>query len=86
MELTGNYDDIVSKLDSSKPGGDNSSPVTTDLSTLLDAVVQLSGGIQRMLGRELPARREEQYDTHSLPLARRKILSSDDAGFDTLFM
>lgn len=66
MELTGSYDDIVSKLEASETEDDTLAALTADLSTLLETVVQLGGGTRSAIAQELPAGMEESYDAQAV--------------------
>lgn len=66
MELTGEYDDIVSKLDSTATEDATLSPVTDDLSVLLDTVVQLGGGTRSAIAQELPTGMTASYDAQAV--------------------
>lgn len=66
VEITGKYDEVVDKLERGAPKRDELEPVTTDLATLLDTVVELDGGTRSAIASELPDGTAAEYDAEAV--------------------
>jgi len=62
MEITGQYEDVVSKLKSEQSRPDALAPLTADLETLLDTVKRMGGGTRSAIAGELPGEMAAEYD------------------------
>lgn len=62
MEITGPYEDVVSKLKSEDSRPDALAPLTGDLETLLDTVQRMGGGTRSAIADELPGEMAADYD------------------------
>jgi hypothetical protein len=66
MELTGEYDDVVDKLQSTQTKYGNLDIVSEDMSVLLDTVVQLDGGTRSVIAEHLPDTLAADYDSQAV--------------------
>jgi hypothetical protein len=62
MEITGQYEDVVSKLKSEESRPDALAPLAADLETLLETVQQMGGGTRSAIADELPGETAADYD------------------------
>jgi len=66
VEMTGNYDDVVSKLRSPEGRSDVAGPVTDDLTILLETIVELDGGTRSAIAKRLPDEMTVEYDAEAV--------------------
>lgn len=62
MEITGQYEDVVSKLKSEESRPDALAPLASDLETLLETVQRMGGGTRSAIADELPGEMATDYD------------------------
>lgn len=62
VEITGEYDEVVEKLEGSEPKRGELDPVVADLSTVLDTVVDMGGGTRSAIASALPDGTAAEYD------------------------
>lgn len=61
MELTGEYDEVLSKLDTESKG-DELGPLTDDLLAVVETVERIGGGTRSAVAEGLPSEMAVQYD------------------------
>jgi len=66
VEITGNYDDVVPKLQSPEGRSGVAEPVTADLTVLLETVVDLDGGTRSAIAERLPDEMAVEYDAEAV--------------------
>ena len=62
MEISGGYDDVMTKLQASARGRGAIDRFVQDINVLLDTVVDLRGGTRSAIANELPAEMNLRYD------------------------
>lgn len=66
MEITGNYEDVVTKLRSEESDPETLKPFTHDLEILLETVTQMGGGTRSAIAQELPSDMTVSYDAQAV--------------------
>lgn len=62
MEISGRYEDVVSKLKAEESRPDALVPLTADLEVLLETVQRMGGGTRSAIAEELPGDMAADYD------------------------
>ncbi|MDR9411674.1 MAG: hypothetical protein RI544_03745 [Haloquadratum sp.] len=62
MEISGGYDDVMTKLHASARGRGAIDRFVQDINVLLDTVIDLRGGTRSAIANELPAEMNLRYD------------------------
>lgn len=66
MEITGEYDDVISKLTTGTDRQDELVPLFADLEILVETIVQMDGGTRSAIAQRLPADMAVSFDAESL--------------------
>ena len=66
MELTGEFDDIMSKLDSSSTGERDLAPLVDDVDRVLDVVDRIGGGTRSTIAESLSGESTVEYDAEGI--------------------
>lgn len=66
VEITGKYGDVVSKLRTPAPEPEKLAAVTSDLSILLDTVIQHNGGTRSAIADQFPPDMDHTYDAEAV--------------------
>lgn len=66
MELSGEYDDVLSKLQRAESSDPSLVPLVTDIETLLETVVRLDGGTRSAIAQGLPADVTADFDAQAV--------------------
>lgn len=66
MELSGPYDEVLSKLQPAEKGGDSLVPLVADLETLLETVVRIDGGTRSVIAEQLPPETTADFDAEAV--------------------
>ena len=66
MELSGPYDDVLSKLQPAEAGSESLVPLLSDLETLLDTVVRINGGTRSVIAEQLPPETAADFDPQAV--------------------
>lgn len=66
MEITGEYDDVLSKLQRPEASDPSLVPLVTDIETLLETVVRLDGGTRSAIAKQLPADMTADFDAQAV--------------------
>lgn len=69
MEITGEYDEVLSKLSTDGTDGDELVPLTADLGTVLATVDRIGGGTRSAVADSLPEEMAVQYDPEGVVTA-----------------
>lgn len=69
MELTGEYDEILSKLTTDATEDDELAPLVADLETILATVDRIDGGTRSVVADSLPEEMTVQYDPEGVVTA-----------------
>lgn len=69
VELTGRYDEVLSKLETDDPQSDGLAPVLADLREILATVDRIDGGTRSAVADELPADTTADYDPEAIVTA-----------------
>jgi hypothetical protein len=62
MEITGRYEEVVSKLKSEQSRPDTLAPLASDVEILLETVQRMGGGTRSAIADELPGEMAADYD------------------------
>ncbi|MFC6865248.1 hypothetical protein ACFQGE_17515 [Halomicroarcula sp. GCM10025817] len=66
LEITGNYDDVMDRLQSPTDGSPGLEPLMADLETLLETVVQMDGGTRSAIAERLPDTMTVDFDAQAV--------------------
>ncbi|MFB6107455.1 MAG: hypothetical protein ABEJ82_01280 [Haloplanus sp.] len=66
MEISGEYDEVLSRLDAGKAGRSDLGPFVDDVDLLLEAVVETGGGTRSALAERLPAETTVSFDAEAV--------------------
>ena len=66
MEISGPYDDVVSKLRSEGDRGDDLSPLISDLEAVLETLVRIDGGTRSVIADNVPAETTTEFDAQTV--------------------
>jgi len=66
MELSGEYEEVVSKLVSGDSGRTDLDPLFGDLEVLLETVVRINGGTRSAIAQQLPAETTVSFDPQAV--------------------
>ncbi|MFC7075333.1 MULTISPECIES: hypothetical protein [Haloarcula] len=66
MELSGDYEEVISKLDSSDSGRTDLDPLLGDLEILLETVVRINGGTRSAIAQQLPEGMTVAFDAQAV--------------------
>ena len=66
MEITGEYDEVLSKLQQAESSDPSLVPLVTDVETLLETVVRLDGGTRSAIAQALPADVTADFDAQAV--------------------
>lgn len=66
VELTGSYEDVFSKLDSTSSDSPELEAVTADMATILDVVETIDGGTRSAVAQALPEEMTASYDAEEV--------------------
>ncbi len=77
VEITGNYDDVVTKLRSPDGGNGVIEPVADDLGVLLETIVEMNGGTRSAIAERLPAEMAVEYDAEAVVEALQVLARYD---------
>ena len=66
MEITGEYDEVLSKLQRAESSDPSLVPLVTDVETLLETVVRLDGGTRSAIAQALPADVTADFDAQAV--------------------
>jgi len=62
MELSGPYDEVLSKLQPAEAAEESLVPLVADMETLLETVVSIDGGTRSVIADALPADTAAEFD------------------------
>jgi hypothetical protein len=66
MEITGEYDEVLSKLQRAESSDPSLAPLVSDVETLLETVVRLDGGTRSAIAQQLPADVTADFDAQAV--------------------
>lgn len=66
LEITGNYDEVMERLQSPSDGAPILEPLLADVETLLDTVVQMDGGTRSAIADRLPDTMAASFDAQAV--------------------
>jgi len=66
MELSGEYEDVLSKLKQVESSDPSLVPLAADLETLLETVVRINGGTRSAIAEQLPAETTVDFDPEAV--------------------
>ncbi|QIO22065.1 hypothetical protein [Haloarcula sp. JP-L23] len=66
MEISGSYEEVISKLETDTSGGVSLTPVLADFETLLETVVRIDGGTRSAIAEQLPADMNAAFDAEAV--------------------
>ncbi|WP_254273564.1 hypothetical protein [Haloarcula marina] len=66
MEITGSYDEVMSKLDTTASAGPSLGPLNADVERLLETVVRINGGTRSAIAEQLPADMSVAFDAEAV--------------------
>lgn len=66
LEIEGEYDEVVSKLRTQETDGAGLEPVLSDMTAVLNAVVQTGGGTRSVIVESLPSKMAVAYDAEEI--------------------
>jgi len=66
MEISGPYDDVVSKLRPEEDGVDGLSPLVSDLKVVLDTLVRINGGTRSVIADNIAAETTTEFDAQTV--------------------
>ncbi|MFC7028055.1 hypothetical protein ACFQJ5_11455 [Halomicroarcula sp. GCM10025324] len=66
LEITGNYDDVMDRLQQPSNGSPGLDPLMGDLETLLETIVQMDGGTRSAIADRLPDAMAVSFDAQAV--------------------
>lgn len=66
MELSGPYDEVLSKLQPAEAESESLVPLVADLETLLETVVRIDGGTRSVIAEQLPPETSADFDAEAV--------------------
>jgi hypothetical protein len=66
MEITGDYEEVMSKLQSGDSGRTDLDPLLGDLGILLETIVQMDGGTRSAIAQQLPGEMAVTFDAQAV--------------------
>lgn len=66
LEITGNYDEVMDRLQSPSDGTPRLEPLLTDVDTLLETIVQMDGGTRSAIADRLPETMAASFDAQAV--------------------
>lgn len=66
LEITGNYDEVMERLQQPADGAPRLEPLLADVETLLETVVQMDGGTRSAIADRLPDTMAASFDAQAV--------------------
>jgi len=66
MEISGDYEEVMSKLSMEESGTTSLAPLLDDLETLLETVVRMDGGTRSAIAQQLPDTMSVTFDAQAV--------------------
>ncbi|MBV0903571.1 hypothetical protein [Haloarcula salina] len=66
MEISGDYEEVMSKLSMEESGTTSLAPLLDDLETLLETVVRMDGGTRSAIAQKLPDTMSVTFDAQAV--------------------
>lgn len=66
MEISGTYDDVLSKLSASTATRGDIEPLVADIEVLLETLVQMDGGTRSAIAEQLPPEMTASFDAEAV--------------------
>ncbi|WP_424000440.1 hypothetical protein ACOZ4I_13655 [Haloarcula salina] len=66
MEISGDYEEVMSKLSMEESGTTSLAPLLDDLETLLETVVRMDGGTRSAIAQQLPDTMSVNFDAQAV--------------------